>query len=111
MYRCWLFGDGIEVIENQEVKESGEVRRKGTSKEMADKVIQLDGKLSRHELLRSKIKYFSDGVVIGSQSFITAQRRSMLEKAGATAEDIESQLIRGRRKEDLSESTLVTWRW
>lgn len=111
MYRCWLFGDGIEVIENQEVKDSGKIRRRGARKEVVDKVIKLDGKLSRYELLRSKVKYFSDGVVIGSQSFISAQRRSMLEKAGVTADDIESQLTRGRRKDDLSENTLVTWRW
>lgn len=111
MYRCWLFGDGMEVIENQSVKESGKVRRKGVSEEIADKVIKLDGKLSRYELLRSKIKYFSDGVVIGSQSFIAAQRRSMLEKAGAAAEEVEKALNRGRRKDDLSEKTLVTWRW
>ena len=110
-YRCWLFGEGMEVIENQSVKESGKVRRKGISEEIADKVIKLDGKLSRYELLRSKIKYFSDGVVIGSQSFIAAQRRSMLEKAGAAAEEIEQALNRGRRKDDLSEKTLVTWRW
>ena len=111
MYRCWLFGDGLEVIENQNVKESGKVRRKGVSEEVADKVIKLDGKLSRYELLRSKIKYFSDGVVIGSQSFIASQRRMMLEKAGIGADDVEQALNRGRRKEDLSEASLVTWRW
>ncbi|MGJ8677928.1 MAG: transposase [Akkermansiaceae bacterium] len=110
-YRCWLFGDGMEVIENQSVKESGKMRRRGVSEEIADKVIKLDGKLSRYELLRSKIKYFSDGVVIGSQSFIAAQRRSMLGKAGAAAEEIEQAINRGRRKDDLSEKTLVTWRW
>ena len=111
IYRCWLFGDGVEVIENQRVEESGKVRRKGVSEEVADKVIKLDGKLSRYELLRSKIKYFSDGVVIGSQSFIAAQRRGVLEKAGASSDEIKQALNRGRRKDGLSENTLVTWRW
>jgi len=111
MYRCWLFGDGTEVIENQSVKESGKVRRKGVSDEVADKVIKLDGKLSRYELLRSKIRYFSDGVVIGSKSFIAAQRRSLLEKRGASSDEVEANLNRGRRKDELSEDTLVTWRW
>jgi len=111
VYRCWLFGDGMEVIENQRVKDSGKVRRKGVSEEVAEKVIKLDGKLSRYDLLRSKIKYFSDGLVIGSQSFIAAQRRMMLEKAGDTADDVEAKVKRGRRKETLSEGSLVTWRW
>ena len=111
MYRCWLFEDGMEVIENQNVNESGKVRRQGVSEEVADKVIRLDGKLSRYELLRSKIKYFSDGVVIGSQSFIAAQRRMVLEKAGATVDEVEAKVNRGRRKEDLGEDVLMTWRW
>ena len=111
MYRCWLFAEGMEVIESQRVDDAGKVRRKGVSEEIADKVIKLDGKLSRYDLLRSKIKYFSDGVVIGSQSFIAAQRRSLLEKAGDSADDVEAKLTRGRRKEELSEDSLVTWRW
>ena len=74
-------------------------------------MIKLDGKLSRYDLLRSKIKYFSDGVVIGSQSFIAAQRRSLLEKAGDSVDDIEAKLKRGRRKDELSHDALVTWMW
>ena len=97
--------------ENKRPEEAGDVRRKGVIEEVVDKVIKLDGKLSRYDLLRSKIKYFTDGVVIGSQSFIAAQRRILLAKAGATADEVETKLKRGRRKEELSEDTLVSWRW
>ncbi|MGJ8676323.1 MAG: transposase [Akkermansiaceae bacterium] len=111
LYRCWLFENGTEVKvdagnESRQVKS-----RKGIKEEIADKVIALDGKLSRYELLRSKVKYFSEGVVIGSQSFVAAQRRRILEKTGFSANEIEAKLKRGRRKEPLSEKSLVTWRW
>ena len=73
--------------------------------------MKLGGELNRYELLRSKVKYFSEGLVIGSQSFIVAQRRKFLKAKGADDESIEVQLQRGRRKELLSSDTLVTWRW
>ena len=106
-YRSWLFTDGLEVIEN----EQGKVKRKGMSEANVDKVIKLGGKLSRHELLYSKVKYFSDGIVIGSQSFIAAQRRHFLTNKGLAQDDVDNQLQRGRRKGELSEDMLVTWQW
>ena len=110
-YRSWLFTDGLEVIENKTPDEQGKVKRKGMSEANVDKVIKLGGKLSRHELLYSKVKYFSDGIVIGSQSFITAQRRRFLTNKGLAQDDIDNQLQRGRRKDELSEGMLVTWQW
>ena len=110
-YRSWLFTDGLEVIENKAPNEQGKVKRKGMSEANVDKVIKLGGKLSRHELLLSKVKYFSDGIVIGSQSFITAQRRHFLTNKGLAQDDVENQLQRGRRKDELREDMLVTWQW
>ena len=110
-YRSWLFTDGLEVIENKTPDEQGKVKRKGMSEANVDKVIKLGGKLSRHELLLSKVKYFSDGIVIGSQSFITAQRRHFLTNKGLAQDDVENQLQRGRRKDELREDMLVTWQW
>ncbi|MGJ8676366.1 MAG: transposase [Akkermansiaceae bacterium] len=108
LYRCWLFEEGMEVKGDtlRQVK-----TRKGIKEENVDKVIELGGRLSRYELLRSKVKYFSEGVVIGTQSFIVAQRRGYLEQKGVTDEKIQDVLHRGRRKEPLSEESLVTWRW
>ena len=110
-YRSWLFTDGLEVIENKAPNEQGKVKRKGMSEANVDKVIKLGGKLSRHELLLSKVKYFSDGIVIGSQSFITVQRRRFLTSKGLAQDDVDNQLQRGRRKDELSEDMLVTWQW
>ena len=110
-YRSWLFTDGLEVIENKAPNEQGKVKRKGMREANVDKVIKLGGKLNRYELLRSKVKYFSDGIVIGSQSFIAAQRRRFLTSKGLAQEDVENQLQRGRRKDELNEETLVTWQW
>ena len=110
-YRSWLCTDGLEVIENKAPNEQGKVKRKGMSEANVDKVIKLGGKLSRHELLLSKVKYFSDGIVIGSQSFITAQRRRFLTSKGLAQDDVDNQLQRGRRKDELSEDMLVTWQW
>ena len=89
------------------------VKRKRMHEANVDKVkvIKLGGKLSRHELLRSKVKYFSDGIVIGSQSFITAQRCHFLTSKGLAQDDIDNQLQRGRRKDELREDMLVTWQW
>ena len=64
-YRCWLFGEGREVEESAWT--SG---RKGISRERARKVIEGGGKLSRAELLRCRVRYFSDGVAIGSRGFV-----------------------------------------
>ena len=110
-YRCWLFADGMEVKESQFHKEKGQIKRKGIKEENVDKVLKFDGKLSRYELLRSKVKFFTEGVVIGSQSFIASQRQRYLEAKGADEGVVKEQLQRGRRKEDLASSSLVTWRW
>ena len=64
-YRCWLFGEGKEVAD-----ESGRPRRRGLAGEAVEKVVQKEGKLSRVELVRCRVRYFTDGVAIGSRGFI-----------------------------------------
>jgi len=44
--------------------------RKGFSKERVEAVLRSGGKLSRAELLRCRVRWFSDGVAIGSKSFV-----------------------------------------
>jgi hypothetical protein len=119
-YRCWLFGEGLEVglggEEALEVERSGleatgrqkpalhsealhseaipsetlpsetlpsaavplaamsaqgvGAKRTGFSKERVEAVLRSGGKLSRAELLRCRVRWFSDGVAIGSKSFV-----------------------------------------
>ena len=111
IYRMWLFGDGMEVREDKCPKEKGKVVKKGIEEENVDKVIQLGGKISRYELLRSKIKYFSEGLVLGGEGFIRAQRKVYLEGKGFSVEKVEEQLNKGRRKESVGNKGLMTWRW
>ena len=102
-YRCWLFGEGIEVgsgadegvgrsglvasgrlptspSPSAKASEDGRLRgpgkpafpvnKKGFSKERVDAVLKGGGKLSRAELLRCQVRWFSDGVAIGSKGFV-----------------------------------------
>jgi REP element-mobilizing transposase RayT len=75
-YRCWLSGKGIEAGSGEAVKKGGQPSRrspssrKGFSKERVEAVLKAGGKLSRAELLRCQVRWFSDGVAIGSKGFV-----------------------------------------
>jgi putative transposase len=62
-YRMILFGKG-----------AGVKRRDGKGEriepEKVQRVLQQGGKVGRHELLHCRIRYFSDGCIIGSREFI-----------------------------------------
>ena len=58
-YRVWLFGQAHEV------KGHG-----GVSPEHVEDVVRAKGKLPLVEYLRCRVRYFSDGVAIGSQAFV-----------------------------------------
>ena len=64
-YRCWLFGEGRE-----ETSIEGSVKRKGMSPDAVRKIRESGGELSRAELLLCRVRYFSDGVAIGSREFV-----------------------------------------
>jgi REP element-mobilizing transposase RayT len=93
-YRCWLFGEGLEVgveklegsragagVERSGLKVSGRLKsalpskalppkRKGFSKDRVEAVLKGGGKLSRADLLLCRVRWFSDGVAIGSKGFV-----------------------------------------
>jgi len=62
VYRCWLFEDG-------KTRESAPTRA-GVSAGDSAAEKQRKGKLSRAALLRCRVRYFSDGLVLGSKSFV-----------------------------------------
>ena len=62
IYRCWLFEDG----ETRGVR----TKKAGFSKEDVEDGKKRLGKLSRGALLRCRVRYFSDGLVIGSKSYV-----------------------------------------
>ena len=63
--------------------------RRGISQERIDEVLAEGGVLSRAELLRCRVRYFSDGMVIGTKKFVeeyfqaNRQRFSERRKSGA----------------------------
>ncbi len=62
-YRQLLFLSGS--VANQE-------RKKAIRQELVEQVLKDEGELSQAQVLRLKIRYFSDGLVIGSAEFVEA---------------------------------------
>lgn len=67
-YRCLLFSSGVEV---KDAQNEGVVRR-GVTAEAARKTLAEKGKLSPEEMVRLRVRYFSDGLVLGSKDFVEA---------------------------------------
>ena len=65
-YRMLLFGTGEEQL----AVDDETVLKRGMKREEVQAVRDSGGKLSSPELLRCKLRYFSDGVVIGSKAFV-----------------------------------------
>ncbi|MCX6838926.1 MAG: hypothetical protein NTX35_14105, partial [Verrucomicrobia bacterium] len=79
-YRGILYAEGREVRDAQNEK----VVKRGVSVEAARAVLAEGGKLSPGELVRLRVRYFSDGAVLGSKAFVEgifeAQRESFSPK-------------------------------
>ena len=65
-YRCLLHAEGREVKDAQNEK----VVSHGVTAESARAVLAENGKLSPAELVRLRVRYFSDGEVLGSKAFV-----------------------------------------
>jgi putative transposase len=65
-YRCLLHAEGREVKDAQKEK----VVQRGVSVESVRAVLAQKGKLSPAELVRLRVRYFTDGVVLGSREFV-----------------------------------------
>ncbi|MBK8092023.1 MAG: hypothetical protein IPK32_08575 [Verrucomicrobiaceae bacterium] len=67
-YRRILFTTGREV----KTADGGAIARRGVSVEKAEEVLKAGGKLSLGELVRSQVRHFTAGAVIGSRDFVNA---------------------------------------
>jgi putative transposase len=65
-YRSILFTEGREVKDAQNEK----VVQRGVSVEKAREVLAERGKLSTAELVRMRVRYFSDGAILGCKAFV-----------------------------------------
>lgn len=84
-YRRLLLGEGIEA--GEEMKESERrggrgFRKRGISRERALAELQKGKALSKAELLRCRVRYFSDGLVLGSRDFVESVFREKREWFG-----------------------------
>ena len=77
-YRCLLHAEGREVKDAQNVKVVG----RGMSVEKVRAVLAEKGKLSPAELVRLRVRYFSDGLVLGSQEFVEGVFEEQRERVG-----------------------------
>jgi len=89
-YRMMLFSDGEEVFADKpETGEVGKRVRKGFKRKLVKKVLAKGGKLSLGEALRCRVRYFSDGMTVGSREFVdelfesARERFSKKRKTGA----------------------------
>ncbi len=111
-YRCWLFGEGLEVgaeksigsgatagMERSGLEASGRLKsalpskakrsktKIGFSKERVEAVLKSGGKLSRADLLLCRVRWFSDGVAIGSKGFVEGVFNGCRSYFGAKRKD------------------------
>ena len=66
-YRKLLYIEGAEVTEGSLL---GGKARSGFKEEDVNKVLERGGELTMAEMLRVKVRYFGDGLVIGSREFV-----------------------------------------
>ena len=77
-YRCLLHAEGREVKDAQ----NENVVSRGVTAESARAVLAEKGKLSPAELVRLRVRYFTDGVVLGSKEFVEGIFESQRERFG-----------------------------
>ena len=68
VYRCWLFEDG--KTRGDKTAKTAKTAKGGISTAAAAAEKQRLGKLSRAALLRCRVRYFTDGLVLGTKSYV-----------------------------------------
>jgi putative transposase len=68
IYASWMFDVGQEV--RTEAGGKGKVVRKGIPAAEVKKKLEAGGKVSVGEMLRLRVRYFTDGMVIGGREFV-----------------------------------------
>ena len=75
-YRLVMFGIGEEMFDGD-----GKVMRRGVSAKKVEETERTEGKVPLHVLLRNKVRYFTDGLIVGSREFVDEYYESS-KKAG-----------------------------
>ena len=67
-YRCWIYGRGQE----RGVKEDGTPMKPGFGEAIVAKVVEAEGRIPVSEQLTRKVRHFTDGLVLGTGTLLTA---------------------------------------
>jgi putative transposase len=90
-YRKLLMSGAVQKISSARVDRDGKVvtatLRKGISKEEAEREREKDGEISLGKMLRCRIRYFTDGAVIGSRAFVNEAFVGARERFGGKRTD------------------------
>jgi hypothetical protein len=65
-YRSWIYMRGVE----RGVRPDGEPMKRGVKVEEAEKVMEAGGVIPAIEMLQQRVRYFTDGLVVGSKGLL-----------------------------------------
>ena len=85
-YRMRLVGTGEESEEPADLRTVGKKARAGMRRQLVRKVMRAEGQLSWPTLLRCRIRYFTDGKVIGRRAFLEEVFTRNRERMGVKRE-------------------------
>ena len=111
-YRMLLVEGGMAVDQEADLalgerKSKRHKKRHGFSAKEAEKILEQNGKLTRSQLLHCKVRYFTDGVVLGSREYVEKFFKKMKE---TRATEHEKRLTGARKMRNVKEQTLFTMR-
>jgi REP element-mobilizing transposase RayT len=78
-YRLLLFGRGAEAGAG----EAGRPLRRGFQREEVDAVLAAKGRLDHWQMLRCRVRYFADGLALGTKAFVNEVFAARREHFGA----------------------------
>jgi REP element-mobilizing transposase RayT len=93
LYRVAMYGaadvgdEHTQQMKQEATKQHGVKYRRGMSHAAVEKERERAGRLSRWEMLRCRVRYFTAGAVIGSRSYVDAVFESQRNRFGATRQD------------------------
>jgi REP element-mobilizing transposase RayT len=86
-YRMILFFDGEERERENAATGRAEIAQPGFSAKEVARVLQSGGKLSRVQMLRCRMRAFTDGTVLGSSRFVNDCFEAMRDQFGPNRKD------------------------
>ncbi len=83
-YRLFVYGAGEE---REGITPEGVPMRRGFDREAVLKVVAEKGRLGMEDFLRLRVRYFSDGAILGTRGFLESMFGAMKERFGAKRKD------------------------